>query len=94
MKGALSAALLKRLLKSYIRGGALQVIDHSGRTIVAGDGSGPALTLRFKNAAIARKLVLNPALHLPEGYMNGDIEIEGGSIYDFLLLLKTSRGGG
>jgi cyclopropane-fatty-acyl-phospholipid synthase len=94
MKGALSAALLKRLLKSYIRGGALQVIDHSGRTIVAGDGSGPALTLRFKNAAIARKLVLNPAPHLPEGYMNGEIEIEGGSIYDFLLLLKTSRGSG
>jgi len=94
MTGALSAALLKRLLKSYIRGGALQVIDHTGRTIVAGDGSAPALTLRFKNAAIVRKLALNPALHLPEGYMNGDIEIEGGSVYDFLLLLKKSRGGG
>jgi cyclopropane-fatty-acyl-phospholipid synthase len=86
--------LLKRLLKSYIRSGALQVIDHTGRTIVAGDGSGPALTVRFKNAAIVRKLALNPALHLPEGYMNGDIEIEGGSIYDFLLLLKMNRGSG
>ncbi len=94
MRGALSATLLKRLLKSYIRSGALQVIDHTGRTIVAGDGSTPALTLRFKNAAIVRKLALNPALHLPEGYMNGDIEIEGGSIYDFLLLLKKNRGSG
>jgi len=94
MRGALSATLLKRLLKSYIRSGALQVIDHTGRTIVAGDGSGPALTVRFKNAAIVRKLALNPALHLPEGYMNGDIEIEGGSIYDFLLLLKMNRGSG
>ncbi len=94
MNKTLSSALLKRLLKAYIRTGSLRVIDPSGRPIDLGDDTGPTLTVRFNNPAIIRKLALNPALHMPEGYMNGDIEIEGGSIYDFLLLLKKNRGGG
>ncbi len=94
MSGALSSTLLKRLLKKKIRTGSLRVIDAAGRTTEAGDGTGPALTLRFKTASIVRKLALNPALHLPEGYMNGEIEIEGGSIYDFLLLIKRNGGRG
>jgi len=94
MTKTFSSTLLKRLLKAYIRTGSLRVIDPSGRPINLGDDAGPALTVRFNNPAIIRKLALNPALHMPEGYMNGDIEIEGGSIYDFLLLLKKNRGGG
>ena len=94
MKDAVTAALLKRLLKAYVRSGALTVVDHKGRTLVAGDGAGQPMTLRFRSAAIIRKLALNPALHLPEGYMNGEIEIEGGSVYDFLLLVKQNRKSG
>jgi cyclopropane-fatty-acyl-phospholipid synthase len=85
---------LKRLLITYVRIGALRVIDSEGRTIDVGDGTGPTLTVKFTNPAIVRKLALNPALHMPEGYMNGDIEIEGGSIYDFLLLLRKNSGRG
>jgi len=94
MSGTLSAILLKRLLKAYLRSGALRVIDPAGRPITPGDGTAPGLTVRFNNWAIVRKLALNPALQLAEGYMNGDIDIEGGTIYDFLVLLKKSRKGG
>ena len=94
MSKVLGAAMLRRLLKAYFRSGSLRVIDPDGQLIVVGDGAETALTVRFDNWAIIRKLALNPALHLPEGYMNGEIEIEGGSIYDFLLHLKQSRKGG
>ena len=94
MSKALGSMLLKRLLKAYVRSGALRVIDPKGRSIDVGDGTEPRLTVRFNNPAIVRKLALNPALHMPEGYMNGDIEIEGGSIYDFMLLLKKNGGSG
>ncbi|MGD1877955.1 MAG: hypothetical protein ACFB13_10675, partial [Kiloniellaceae bacterium] len=82
MSGTLSAALLKRLLKTYVRSGALRVIDPGGHALEVGhmspmgDGTAPTLTLRFNSWAIVRKLALNPALHLPEGYMTGELEIE------------------
>ncbi len=48
-----------------------------------GDGSGPAVAIRLLPGAV-RKLLLNPELAIGECYMNGDLVIEQGELYDLL----------
>ena len=45
------------------------------------------VVIRIKNRATALKLALNPDLYLGEAYMDGDIEMEQGSMWDLLALV-------
>lgn len=78
--------LFTSLLKYSMRVGAVRVIDASGRTTEIGDGSPPACTLRLKKRSLDYTLALNPALYVPEAYMNGDLVIEDGSLFSFIEL--------
>lgn len=76
--------MLVTLLKHMIRDGSLRLIDGSGRIHEIGDGSPPACTVRLRRPGLSYTLALNPALAVPEAYMNGDLTIEEGNLYDLM----------
>lgn len=78
--------LFKSLIKYSFRKGAVRVIDHKGIEQIFGDGSAPSCTLRLTKASLQYTLAVNPGLSVPEAYMDGDLVIEEGSLYDFIEL--------
>ena len=79
--------LLVLFLRRFIRRGALQVTTAAGKTYVLGDGSGPAVAVRFTTAAAQRAVLLDPELKLGEAYMDGTLMVERGSIADVLAIV-------
>jgi len=87
--------LLAYLLRSFIAEGELTVIDAEGKAHRFGDPSkGPSVTIRLHNRSLHYKLLLNPRLHVGEAYMDGELTVENGSIYDFLDLFGLNTGTG
>ena len=84
--------LFTSLVKHAIQTGAVRVIDAAGNERVYGDGSPPACTVRLKKAGLNYSLALNPTLHVPEAYMNGDLVIEDGTLHDFIELAARNYG--
>jgi len=85
--------LLVRLLRSIVKTGEVVVIDKNGRRWSVGDSStGPSITLRLHNRFVSLKFALNPRLYFGEAYMNGDLTVEGGTIYDFIDLMGANIG--
>lgn len=84
--------LFTSLIKYAVRTGAIRIIDHKGNTGVYGDGNVPSCTLRLKKASLDYTLPLNPALYVPEAYMNGDLVIEDGTLFDFIELAAINYG--
>ncbi len=84
--------LFTSLMKYAVQTGAVRVIDAAGNDRVYGDGSPPVCTVRMKKASLDYSLAMNPALHVPEAYMNGDLVIEDGTLYDFIELAARNYG--
>ena len=87
--------MLKRLLERLIRHGRLSVATPFGTLAAGQTGTGhPAshldVGLRIRNARTVLKLATNPDLYLGEAYMDGDLVIERGSLYDFMELLGSN----
>jgi cyclopropane-fatty-acyl-phospholipid synthase len=51
-----------------------------------GDGSGKEIAIRLHDRALHWKLFVHPELHLGEGYMNGTLTLEQGTLRDLLEL--------
>ncbi|MGF7052107.1 cyclopropane-fatty-acyl-phospholipid synthase [Bosea sp. OAE752] len=94
--------LLPRLLKGFVRQGRLTVVTPDGKRHVFGPGPAemlfagarkiaPSVTVRFHDDRIERELFLNPELALAEGYMDGRIDFEEGTIHDLLTLFWLQR---
>lgn len=83
------------LMKRFIKVGTIHVIDHRGQKhSYVGSPVSPEITMRLRSVSIERRLYMNPDLALGEGYMNGDITVEGGSIYDLLFVLSCNLSNG
>jgi cyclopropane-fatty-acyl-phospholipid synthase len=78
---------LLRLALAHVTRGNLRVTTGSGATLTFGDGSGPAVAVRFASAAAQRRVLLNPDLRLGEAYMDGTFVVDRGSIADFVDLV-------
>ncbi len=83
--------MIEALLKKMVKVGDLTVHLPNGSTTRAGDGSGPPVTMRV-NARGLRRLVANPSLGLGEAYMEGDLKIEQGTLWDLLEIVGKSGG--
>ncbi|SKA28631.1 SAM-dependent methyltransferase [Consotaella salsifontis] len=87
---------MNRLLTFYldhiVKKGALTLTSATGESRTWGDGSGTPVHARFNHKAVERKVVMNPALHLGECYMNGEIEFLKGSIFDLLKVVFENAG--
>jgi cyclopropane-fatty-acyl-phospholipid synthase len=79
--------LLATFLRRYIREGSLSVTTATGKTFTFGDGSGPAVAVRFTTAKAQREVLFNPQLRLGEAYMDGTFVVERGSIADLMAIL-------
>ena len=77
--------LFARLLSKTFKKKGIVLIDSQGQKYICGkpDLNKP-LTLKLLKKNLNWKLVLNPDLNFPEAYMKGEIEIENGSLLDFL----------
>ncbi len=82
------------LMQRLIKNGTVHVIDHlDNKRSYIGSTATPEITMRFHSPQIATRLMLNPDLAMGEGYMNGEITVEGGSIYDLLYVLAENING-
>ncbi len=79
------ALMLDRLIKK----GSLTYIDPQGRTHRLGgapvEGLRP-VTIRLNDSSVDFRLAARPMLAVGEAYMDGQLTIEDGTLYDFLLL--------
>jgi cyclopropane-fatty-acyl-phospholipid synthase len=92
-------AALDAILRRFITLGRLTVRWPDGRmTEYAGPpGSGPEASIALRDAAAVRRLMINPALHVGEAYMDGGLVPGEGGIYQTLELLvmnQMANGGG
>ena len=78
--------LFARLLsKIFDKKNGIILIDSQGQKYICGKPNlNNPLTLKLLKKDLNWKLVLNPDLNFPEAYMRGEIEIENGSLLDFL----------
>jgi cyclopropane-fatty-acyl-phospholipid synthase len=79
--------LLSLFLSHLFKFGDLTVTDASGRSTRWGDGTGAPLHIRFNTKAAERAVALNPGLKFGEAYMDGDLDVLEGSIYEVLALI-------
>lgn len=82
--------MIETLLSKMIKAGDLTAHLPGGRVIKAGDGSGPPVVIRINGRGLRR--LANPSLGLGEGYMEGDIVFEQGSIDQLLTIVGESGG--
>ena len=74
------------LLEKLVRRGDLELETADGVKHRFGDGSGPRLGVRLTDRRAAQQLLINPALHLGELYMDGRLIVTKGALYDVLEL--------
>ena len=73
------ASLLSRIIKT----GTITVLGPNGQRRTVGSGS-PHVTIRVKDRATDMQLALYPQLRLGEAYMDGQLSIEEGQLYDLI----------
>ena len=81
--------MLYSILKKITFKGKLEIVDSKKRTHTFGSGV-PHSKIRFVNKSIERKVFLNPSLYIGEGYMDGEIIVEEGTIEDLLNIITAS----
>ncbi|GLK54688.1 cyclopropane-fatty-acyl-phospholipid synthase [Methylopila capsulata] len=83
--------LFQAMLRRFVGRGSLTIIDHTGVRHSHSGEPGPAVTLKFHDAKVARDLLLNPELKAGEAYMDGRLTIEQGTLRDFLSIYALNR---
>ncbi|WP_426010073.1 class I SAM-dependent methyltransferase [Caulobacter sp. DWR2-3-1b2] len=83
--------MIEALLKKMIKVGDLTIHMPNGSVVKAGDGAGPPVTMRVTAKGL-RRLVTNPSLGLGEAYMDSDLTIEQGTLWDLLEIVGKSGG--
>ncbi len=76
-------------MRKTIRFGRLRLTEANGASEVYGDGSGPELHMRLLPGA-ALKLALNPNLKLGECFVDGEVILEQGDVYELLDLIARN----
>ena len=88
--------MLARFLSKLFKAEGIVLIDSRGQKYICGEISNKEkpLTLKLLKKDLDWKLLLYPELYLGEEYFKGNIEIENGSIHDFLNLALKNLGRG
>ena len=81
---------LDRAFDFVVRRGSLTVNDARGRTTRFGDGMGKSVTIRLNDKFLQRRIFRDPGLAIGEAYMDGRLDIEEGTVFDFLDLLSSN----
>ncbi|MBJ7535412.1 class I SAM-dependent methyltransferase [Rhodomicrobium vannielii ATCC 17100] len=81
---------LWQVLATVVREGHLRARDCRGEVRVFGDREGKPLAVRFVTGKVQRAFLADPQLGFAEGWMDGDIEIESGTLYELLALFAKN----
>lgn len=81
--------MIGAVLERMVKVGDLTVRMPGGREIRAGDGSGPPVIIRLSRKGLQR-IVAKPSLGLAEAYMDEDMVLEQGDIWDLLEIVGRS----
>jgi cyclopropane-fatty-acyl-phospholipid synthase len=85
--------LLGAVFRKLIRTGSLTVINHRGVSQHFGEAPGPhTVVIRLTRPSTEWRIALNPKLAVGECYMDGELIVEQGSIYDFLAVVVSNLG--
>ena len=85
--------MLHALLQRLIRVGNMTVRYESGRSETYGDGTGTPVVVRISNRG-ARRTALNPELGFGEAFMDGDVVLEQGDIWNLFEIVGRNQGPG
>ncbi len=83
--------MIESLLGRMAKVGDLTVVLPNGRTVRAGDGTGTPVIIRMTGKGL-RRIVANPSLAVGECYMDGDLVLEQGTMWDLLEIVGRSGG--
>ncbi|RIA56470.1 SAM-dependent methyltransferase [Dichotomicrobium thermohalophilum] len=83
------------LLDRVVTSGNLTFIDADGRARTYGDNTGPQVVVRLHDKPVEWRIALDPGLAIAEAFMDARLNLEQGSVYEFLELLirNTQRTG-
>lgn len=81
---------IARLLKQHLKHGTLVLNWPTGTPEKIVASSEPLVSLHISKWSYKWKLLIYPNYALPEGYVNGDIEIEAGTLRQLLEMLTNS----
>lgn len=82
---------LDRALKTVVLNGSLRVTGPDGKIREYGDGTGTPVNLHINSQLAATKVAADPDLYLGECYMDGSLDVSGGTtIYDAMALLMDN----
>ena len=86
--------ILARLFSQIFKNeGGIILIDSKGQKYICGvPRKDKPITLKLLRKNLNWKILLNPELEFPEGYMRGDIIIENASLKDFLMEVVKNLG--
>ncbi|MCA3574074.1 MAG: class I SAM-dependent methyltransferase [Aestuariivirga sp.] len=86
--------LLDRALKTVMARGTLRVTGPDGVVRDYGDGTGQPVNLHIRTPLAAAKVAADSDLYIGECYMDGTLDVSGGStIYDVMaLILENAQG--
>lgn len=82
----------EKLIAETIRDGALVIDDPGGQRYRVGNGDGQDVHVKITTWNCVFRLVTNPDLALGEGFMEGEIEMIQGSVYDLLEVITKNLG--
>ena len=87
--------LLARFLSQMFKKGGIILIDSKGQKYICGEpDKEKPLILKLLKKDLNWKLLIHPELYLGEEYFKHNLNIENGSIYDFLCLCLKNIGRG
>ena len=78
--------------KIYKKEGIVLIDPHGQKFICGNPDLNKPIILKILKKNLGWKLLINPDLSFPEAYMKGDIQIENGSLLDFLYLTFKNLG--
>ena len=85
---AVTRLVFGRLLRRLVRIGSLTVVLPSGETLQAGDGDAAGgVRMRLRDTRTAWRIALYPGLALGEAWMDGDVVLEKGALWDLMDLV-------
>jgi cyclopropane-fatty-acyl-phospholipid synthase len=85
--------LLDKMLRGYVKRGALTVIDHRGRSYSYGspDPEFRPVTVRLTDGRVFRDIAGDPGLGAAEAYMDGRLVVADGDIIDLVNIIRGSH---
>ncbi len=87
---------MNRLLQSVVSGlvqtGNLTITGPDGSVHAFGDGAGPPVHVHLKTRHAEIAIALDPMLALPETYMDGEVDLLEGSIFDLVRIAFQNMG--